>query len=378
MNPFPPEQPQLDLGRLERFGTGHLRIVTPTFFPEPIGTPHYALQLVQWVRSQGWTVDVVTANPYYPRYELYAGYDGRWRNDVVDDVPVRRLRTLVPKQGRMPWRAATEVNFLAQAVTARVSGRIRPTPLTLVICPGTPLVVPAARALTTAQGRVLCWVHDLQGGLARALGTPPAVCRAIDATERRLIASADEILTLSQGMADRLGARGVRAPIAVLPLWSTLPPDDRTPVVRRADVQYSGNLGRKQGCDQLLDLAERLQAARPGTSMLIRADAVARRPYEAHVTSRGISNVVFEDLAPHARLRQALREATVYVAPQRQGVGDSVMPSKVVNALAAGCRVVAASEPGTELVHMAARTDLLTITAPGDVSGMATAVLRLL
>jgi len=103
--PFPPEQPQLDLGRLERFGSRHLRIVTPTYFPEPIGTPHDALELVRWVRS-------------------------------------------------LSWRAASEVNFLAQAVTARLSGRIGPTPLTLVISPGTPLVMPAARALTTGQGRV--------------------------------------------------------------------------------------------------------------------------------------------------------------------------------------------------------------------------------
>jgi colanic acid biosynthesis glycosyl transferase WcaI len=379
LNAFPPEQPQLELGRLERYGSGHLRVVTPTFHPEPIGTPHYALQLVRWVRSQGWTVDVVTANPYYPRFELYEGYDGGWRTEVLDDgITVRRLRTLVPKEGRSSWRAASDVNYVAQAVTARVSRRIRPAPLTLAISPGTPLVVAAARALTARRGRVLCWVHDLQGGVARALGSSPALGRAIDRSEARLVASADEVFTLSEGMAAGLRAAGVTKPIDVLPLWATLPPDDGTVVERRADVQYSGNLGRKQGCDQLLDLAERLHAARPGTTLLIRADALARRPLEAEAAARGVGNVCFEDLAPHDRLRHALREATVHVAPQRPGVGDSVVPSKVVNALAAGCHVVAASEPGTELVHMAARTELLTITPPGDVAAMTGAVLRLL
>jgi len=248
----------------------------------------------------------------------------------------------------------------------------------MAISPGTPLVVAAARVLTARRGRVLCWVHDLQGGLARALGNPPALCRVIDASEARLIASADEVVTLSAGMGSRLRAIGVTKPIDVLPLWSTLAPDDGMPVVRRADVQYSGNLGRKQGCDQLLDLAEQLEAARPGTTMLIRADAVARKPLEAQATSRGIGNVSFEDLAPHSHLRQALQEAAVYVAPQREGVGDSVVPSKVVNALAAGCRVVAASEPGTELVHMARQTELLTITSPGNVGELTQVVLHLL
>lgn len=379
MSSFPSEQPQLDLGRLEQFGSGHLRIVTPTFFPEPIGTPHYALQLVRWVRRQGWTVDVVTANPYYPRFELYDGYDGGWRTEVLDDdVPVRRLRTLVPKEGRPLWRAAADLNLLAQGAAARLLGRIRPAALTLAISPGTPLVVPMARMLTARSGRVVCWVHDLQGGLARALGSPSSLARVIDGSERRLMSLADEVLALSDGMASRLRAIGVTQPIEVLPLWSTLPPDDGSPVVRRAEVQYSGNLGRKQGCDQLLDLAERLHAIRPLTRVLIRADAVARRPLEVEAASRGIDNITFEDLAPHERLRQALQEADVYVVPQLAGVGDSVVPSKVVNALAAGCRVVAASEPGTELVAMAAHTDMLTITPAGDVGELTRAVLGLL
>lgn len=379
MTSFLAQQPQLDLGRLEEFGAGHLRVVTPTFFPEPIGTPHYALQLVQWVRSQGWTVDVVTANPYYPRFELYPGYDGRWRSEVLEDgVLVQRLRTLVPKAGKAAWRAASDVNLAVQAAVARLSRRIPPAALTLAISPGTPLVVAAARMLTARQGRVLCWVHDLQGGLARALGQPPALCRAIDASEARLVASADEILTLSAGMAAQLRSVGVTKAIDVLPLWPTLAADDGIPVHRRADVLYSGNLGRKQGCDQLLDLAERLGAARPGTTLLIRADPVARRPLEAEATARGLGNVTFEDLAPHVHLRRALQEAAVYVAPQRPGVGDSVVPSKVVNALAAGCQVVAASEPDTELVRLAGRTDLLTITTPGEVGELAQAVLDLL
>lgn len=375
---FPLEQPQLDLERLERFGAGHLRVVTPTYFPEPIGTPHYALQLVRWVRRQGWTVDVVTANPYYPRFELYDGYDGRWRSEVLNGVPVHRLRTFVPKEGKALWRAASDLSLLVHGAAARLRHRIGPAPLTLAISPGTPLVVPTARILTSRRGRVLCWVHDLQGGLAGALGWPPSLCRAINASEARLLSSADEVRPLSEGMGSRLRAIGVKTSMEVLPLWSTLHPDDGTPVVRRADVQYSGNLGRKQGCDQLLDLAERLHVARPGTRMLIRADAVARRPLEAEAAFRGIGNIAFEDLAPHGRLRQALQEASVYVAPQRPGVGDSVVPSKVVNALAAGCRVVAASDPGTELDGMAARTNLLTITPPGDVGRLAGAVLDLL
>lgn len=369
------DQPQIDL---ERFAGGgrRIRIVTPTFDPEPIGTPLYAGELARWLAASGWEVDVVTGQPHYPRFRRYEGYGRDRRRDTVDGIPVHRLPTLVPRQGTPVWRALCDANFLTQGLLARRSlGR---SPLTMAITPGVPFAVPLAKALTTRDGTLLVWVHDLQSGLAQALGAGPALVRGSTTVERRCLDMADHVLTLSEGMGRRVRALGVTRPLGTFPLWSTLPTCDDVPPTVVADVQYSGNIGRKQGCEQLLDLAEQLDQRRPGTTLLIRADVHARRNLELEAAARGLATVVFADLAPRSDLRRALRAARIQVVPQAPGVGDNVLPSKVVNALAAGCRVVAAGEPGSAIAELAEANPDLALTRPGDVQGMAHAVLDLL
>jgi len=73
-----------------------------------------------------------------------------------------------------------------------------------------------------------------------------------------------------------------------------------------------------------------------------------------------------------------LHAGRVYVIPQAPNVGDNVLPSKAVNALAAGCLVVAAGDPSTAIADLAKSSPNMTLTRPGDVEGMADAVLALL
>lgn len=376
--PGPPvaDHPEIDLESFSSAARRRVRIVSPTFDPEPIGTPLYAGELARWLRDSGWNVDVVTNQPYYPRSRRYAGYGRRRRRDTVDGIPVYRLPTLVPSKGTFGRRAASEVNFLVQGLLAR--RRLGRSPLTIVITPGVPFGVPVGRGLTAPGGTLLVWVHDLQSGLAAALGAPPLVARASAAVERRCLNLADHVCTLSEGMSRRVRALGVDRPTLVFPLWSTLPPDDGSVPALVVDVQYSGNLGRKQGADQLVDLAQGLEERRPGTTLLVRADPHARQGLELEVRARQLGNVRFADLAPRAQLRQALRAGRVYVIPQAPGVGDSVLPSKVVNALAAGCLVVAAGEPGSAVAELAEANPNMTVTKPGDVPGLTDAVLALL
>jgi len=368
--------PELDLAALAPGDSRRVRIVTPTFDPEPIGTPLYAGELARWLAATGWEVDVVTGQPHYPRYSRYEGYDRGRRRDVVDGIPVYRLPTLVPKQGTTPWRALCETNFLVQGLLARC--RLGTSPLTIAITPGVPFGIIVARGLTAPGGTVLAWVHDLQSGLAEALGAGRAVVRGSTAVERLCLNLADHVLTLSDGMAGRVQALGVERPTCTFALWSTLPPDDRPPSAPSVDVLYSGNIGRKQGCEQLLELAARLEARRPGTTLLIRADVHARHALELEAARSGLTGVSFSDLAPRADLRRALCSGRVYVIPQAPGVGDNVLPSKAVNALAAGCDVVAAGDPGSAVADLAESYPTMTLTKPGDVEAMAVVVLALL
>lgn len=355
-----------------------LVVVTPTFAPEPLGTPLYATDTVRWLAAAGWDVEVVTSQPFYPHFERYPGFGRGTRRDTVDGVPVRRLPTVVPRGGRTRWRLASDANFLAQGASRAVSGAVTRAHTVLSISPGSP-VAPMVGAMATRRGgRHVCLVHDVQSGLASGLGMihDARLVAAVRAVERRALGLADEVLVLSDQMAGVLGELGVRAPISVLPLWSTVTPPTTLPLTV-TDLQFSGNFGRKQGLDQLVPLLQALRARRPSTTVTLRGAGPLRSALQAELDAAGL-DIRIEDPVDDVDLPAALRASRVHLVPQLASTGAHVVPSKIVNALAVGGAVLAMSAPGSPVARMSESCDAIRVVAPGDIEGAAAAACALL
>ena len=145
------------------------------------------------------------------------------------------------------------------------SGRIPRGERVISLCPSI-LTTLGALALVRRHGRHIAVVHDVQSGLGAALGTKRvrAIVPILLRLEALALNRADYVVVLSDGMKDAIQALGVRRPIAVLP--PSIDTKEITPQPRPAagppTLLYSGNLGRKQGLEQLLGLAQALKAAR--------------------------------------------------------------------------------------------------------------------
>ena len=355
-----------------------LVVVTPTFAPEPLGTPLYAADTVRWLDAAGWDVEVVTSQPFYPRFERYDGYGRATRRDVVDGVDVRRLPTVVPRGGRTRWRLASDANFLVQGATRASAGAIGRAPTVLSISPGTPVAAMVGASLRRRGGRHVCLVHDVQSGLASGLGMvrDARLVSVIRSVERRALELADEVLVLSEQMADVLAALGVRKPVTVLPLWSTVTPPATTPLTT-TDLQFSGNFGRKQGLDQLVPLLLELRRRRPATTVTLRGAGPLRDTLQSELDDAGL-DITIQDPVDDADLPAALRASRVHLVPQLAGTGAHVVPSKIVNALAVGGAVLAMSAPGSPVARMASHCDAIRVVEPGDIAGAAAATCELL
>lgn len=354
-----------------------LLVVTPTFFPELVGTPHYITDLVRWLDEAGWDVTVVTGQPFYPEYRRHDGYGRSKRHDQVGNARVHRLPTIVPRAGASAWRVVNESNFLAQGLIARARGQVKQIGNVLSVSAGTPGTVILGRHLIAPGGRHVALVHDIQTGLAAALGM--ASTRAVAAIRRfecHALAQADEIRVLSDEMADVLRSMGVSKPIGVSPVWATVSPP-ATAVTGGPLVQYSGSLSRKQGVSQLLDLAERLRTALPGERLLVRGSGSMLSALRDATEAGGLTNIVLEPLVPHDELARALAASPIHIVPQLPGCADYVVPSKVINALAVGSVVVAAAPPGSALARMGRESPALRCVAPGDVDAMAREIVAL-
>ncbi|MBY5163604.1 glycosyltransferase family 4 protein [Salsipaludibacter albus] len=354
-------------------------IVTPTFHPERIGTPHYVTDLVDELDARGVAVEVVTGQPHYPAFERFEGYGRGTRRDVHGRVPVHRMPTVVPRGGKVAWRLASEANFLVQVAWARLRGRLPSSQQVLAVSPGSPLSILAGRLVAGRDGRLVALVHDVAFGLAAATAGPRAR-RMVGALRRLEVWSldrADAAAVLSERMADELRAAGVTTPMVEVPLWTTVEvatPIAEVPMV----VQYSGNLGRKQGVADLVVLATWLAEHLPAARLVIRGSGSQRGVLERDVVARGLDNVTFEDLVARDQLAAALADCSLHVVPQLPEGAAYAVPSKIFNVLAVGRPVVVTAEPDTPVADLASATPAVVRVAPGDVAAMGRAVRDLL
>jgi colanic acid biosynthesis glycosyl transferase WcaI len=135
---------------------------------------------------------------------------------------------------------------------------------------------------------------------------------------------------------------------------------------------YSGNLGEKQGVNDLVEVA-RVLSGNPGVVILVCGDGAGRSRLSSR--ANGLKNICFLPLQPAARFNEFLGVADVHLLPQKPEVADLVMPSKLPGMLASGRPVIAAAAPDTQLANEIEGCGIVVL--PGDVQGMADAILAL-
>lgn len=359
-----------------------LLIVSPTFWPEPIGTPKYATDTALWFAARGHRVAVITAQPFYPNFELYDGYGRRRRRDRLDGVQIVRVPTIVPSGGRALWRTASDLNFAVQ-VLVRSAMRSVPAPdAVLSFSPGVPLAVAAAASFARGRPHVAV-IHDIQAGLGDATGLAhPRLISAIARAERACLGVADRGIVLSEEMKVQLEAMRVCVPLNVVPIWADIPVhqprrEEFGRVKSEFVVQYSGNFGRKQGVPFLLDVAEQLRDVTPRIVLQLRGAGQLLELLRADISRRSLHNVRIADLVAASELGAGLRAADLHIVPQLPGTGHFSMPSKVVNILASGRPLLAVSERGSPLERLATSASIAAWAPISDAHAVVQRVRRL-
>lgn len=353
-------------------------ILSNYYHPEPTGSAPPISDLSFWLAEHGAAARVLTARPSYPLGRVFDGYRrGEKDGETLRGVGVQRLASFVPARRGMAGRLAGELSFACAAIAARIFGRTRPAQYVICVCPST-FAVAAAPLLRRRGGRVLCIVHDIQSGLASALGfgLGRAAVGALKALEAWSLNRCDVVVALSDEMAQALRELGVRRPLLVIPpqvdvseITPQPEPEGRPPL-----LLYSGNLGRKQGLDQVLDLADELLRRGSGAQILIRGEGSERPALEALAADRRLTNVRFADLARREDLSAALAEGLVHLAPQNPDGASFAVPSKIFSIMAARRCFIATARPSSPLWRIAEQSGAGLCTAPYDAAAFADAV----
>jgi glycosyltransferase involved in cell wall biosynthesis len=231
------------------------------------------------------------------------------------------------------------------------------------------LLGPAARRFARREGRPLVFTyHTRYDKYAHYVPLPRFLVEAAAVgLSTRFAVSADAVLAPSALIRDELGARGVRAHVAVVPTGVDLThfaPGDSLAARRRLGLAaddrvllYVGRLDREKSVGRILTAFERVAGTVPRARLVLaghgtEADALQRHARRLAVGDR----IVFLGVRPHETLVECYRAADLFVFASETETQGLVL----AEAAACGVPAVTVSGPGCDEVVRDGETGVLT------------------
>jgi len=355
------------------------------FSPELTGIGKFTGELAAYLSELGHEIHVVTTLPYYPHWEVAAGY--RWwcyRREDWDGIQITRCPLWVPRSPTGRKRVLHLSSFALSSIPA-VLTQVRWKPELVIAVAPTILSVPNALWIAKLAGaRSWLHIHDFELDTARQLNMLSSlgpVFHLARMTERAIIRQFDRVSTISESMLERLRDYGIADNrLSMFPNWVNT--EEIRPVVPKRTifdlprdvtiVLYAGNMGRKQGLGIIISAAK-IMEAETDVLFVLAGDGAAREEIER--STRDMPNVRLLPLQPSARYKELLIAADIHVLPEDPGASGLVMPSKLGAMLASGRPVIVAAKPGSELSRIA--RDVGLVVPPASPLELARAIRRL-
>jgi colanic acid biosynthesis glycosyl transferase WcaI len=359
-------------------------VTTSYYWPEAAGSGPLLTGVAEHFRAVGHEVVVVTGFAHYPDWRSSAR--GRlFATDEHAGVTVRRRWHYVPRSQSAAQRALYELSLFTFGLSA-LPARWRPD-VVLGTCPslaGGAHAAAAGRLYGVPYGLVF---QDLMGLAAEQSGVAGGkrVAGLVRRAERGLARRASRVGIIAEGFRRYLEGGGVHPEkIDRLRNCARRVEPGESPAETRRRLGWStnefvalhgGNMGHKQGLDNLLDTAALLRDA--GIRIVLAGDGNDRRRLERRARDLALTNLDFIELQPPGRWEEVMQAADVLLVNQRASVTDMSLPSKLTSYFGAGRPVVAAASEASETAHEIRSASAGLTVPPADPAAFSTAILSL-
>ncbi|MDM2738354.1 colanic acid biosynthesis fucosyltransferase WcaI [Citrobacter sp. Ct235] len=366
------------------------------YSPELTGIGKYTGEMVEWMAREGHEVRVITAPPYYPQWKVGARYSAwRYRREE-GDATVWRCPLYVPKQPSTLKRLLHLGSFALSSFFPLMAQR-RWKPDRIIGVVPTLFCTPGMRLLAKLSGaRTVLHIQDYEVDAMLGLGLAGKgksgkVAQLATAFERSGLHNVDNVSTISRSMMNKAQEKGVAAEkVIFFPNWSEVArfqnvSDDEVIAFRqrlglpddKKIILYSGNIGEKQGLENVIMAAEQLREQPLIFAIVGQGGGKAR--LEKMARDRGLHNVLFFPLQPYEALPALLKMGDCHLVVQKRGAADAVLPSKLTNILAVGGNAVITAEPETELGQLCDNvTGIAVCVEPESVDALVTGIAQAL
>lgn len=337
-------------------------VVGLNYSPELTGIGKYTGEMAEWLAAQGHEVRVVTAPPYYPQWVVQKPYRGyTYKMELINGVVVYRCPIFVPKNITTLTRLIHLISFalssfplLLRQLFWRPDIVINPVPSLF----SSPMCALVSR-LCGAKSILHIQDYEIDAMFGLGMANEGFVGKVARVFERLVLRSFDRVSTISRSMMNKAREKAVdEDKLIFFPNWSdtsffkgaVCSEELRNSLAVPAGskmILYSGNVGDKQGLEQVVDAAEYFKD-KPYYFVVV-GDGSGKEKLKSLVLERGIQNISFSPLLALEQLPTLLASADCHLVIQKKGVADAVLPSKLTNIMAVGGNSVITAEADTEL-----------------------------
>ena len=368
-----------------------MRILIVThYFPPEIGAPQARLsEMGRAWRRAGADVTVLTAFPNHPTGIIPPEYRGeRFRVEEIDGMRVIRTAVYATPNRGILKKTLGHLSFMASGFLQGVGPVGRPD----VIVASSPTFFSVFTAWALARVKRVPFVmevRDLWPGIFVELGVLKnrLAIRILEALELGLYRRAARVVTVTDGFADDIAARGIpREKLVTITNGVDLgahlpgPPDE---AVRReigagegvTVALYIGAHGISHALHRIVDAAELLRDRRDVRFALVGEGAEKAR-IEELAREKRLPNLTLLPGQPRERVADFYRAADIGLVPLRDvPLFDTFIPSKMFEIM--GCaRPIVGSVRG-EARRILDRSGAAIVVDPEDAAGIAGAVVEL-
>ena len=360
-------------------------ITTSYYWPEGAGSAPYLTGLAEHLAANGHDVVVATGFAHYPEWR--SGARGRLQlSETHNGVKIRRRWHYVPRLQTAAHRAAYESSLLAFGLTA-FPPRWK-ADVIVGTCPTIATGVLAATASRIYRAPYGLVFQDLVGLAAEQSGITGGarVARFVQRTELGLAERAAAVGIIAEGFRPYFVEDGVQpSKVVRLRNWTRrVEPTESAEETRKRFgwdpddfiCVHGGNMGHKQGLDNLLDAAQLMNGARARIALV--GDGNERERLERLARERRLANVDFIPLQGPGDWEATMQASDVLLVNQRATVRDMSLPSKLTSYFASGRPVIAAVSGDSETAREieAARAGL--VVPPADPVALRDAIVGLM
>ena len=320
-----------------------ITFITVNYAPEDTAIGLYTSQLAEFLASKGYNITVITAFPYYPKWEILSNYNDkpRFYSEVINGVKIYRYKLYVPKKQNFVRRVLHIISFTFGGYLNLK--KIKKTDLVFCNIPFTTSVMLGLILKWRFKAKLWTSIKDFEfdavfeTGLIKQNLATGVLKKLLNSIEIYLYEKSDIISSISYNMVDRVKNKAPKTIPEFFPDWvdvNFINPNNfkqhKYISKEKFTILYSGNIGQKQNWDIYVSLCKKLSVYLDIEMILVGDGAFKSELLSILKKENLIGFVKHYDPIPYEDLSDLLCSADLHVLFQKSDVSDSVMPSKIL------------------------------------------------